>query len=205
MPHLGIAVATTLGGWLNAGLLIRHADKTRHLRAGRTAAACAPAHRGCQLDDGRCRLWHGHRPPGVVCRSERGVARRRARPAGGLGAGGLWRPQSCFPGPSKCVSCAPCCGADRRHNHGKLPEHLSAASERVITRAALEGTSHGVHPRAFFPACSRRATCISAIIWAPWCTGSRCRRRMSASSAWSTCTPSRCGRTRRNSRTRSVR
>jgi putative peptidoglycan lipid II flippase len=33
MPHLGIAVATTLGGWLNAGLLFTTLVRRGHFRA----------------------------------------------------------------------------------------------------------------------------------------------------------------------------
>ena len=42
MPHLGIAVATTLGGWLNAGLLYAHAGQARRVRRRRApqAARC---------------------------------------------------------------------------------------------------------------------------------------------------------------------
>ena len=32
MPHLGIAVATTLGGWLNAGLLYATLVQARRVR-----------------------------------------------------------------------------------------------------------------------------------------------------------------------------
>ena len=41
MPHLGIAVATTLGGWLNAGLLYRTLVRRGTLHADARAAACA--------------------------------------------------------------------------------------------------------------------------------------------------------------------
>ena len=44
MPHLGIAVATTLGGWLNAGPALRDAGQARPLRRRRAAAAHAAAH-----------------------------------------------------------------------------------------------------------------------------------------------------------------
>ena len=43
MPHLGIAVATTLGGWVNAGLLYRDAGQARPLRRRRPAEARAAA------------------------------------------------------------------------------------------------------------------------------------------------------------------
>ena len=50
----------------------------------------------------------------------------------------------------------------------------------------------------FSPACSRPATCTSAIISAPSRNSSRCRSATTASIAWSTCTPSRSGRIRRS-------
>ena len=45
MPHLGIAVATTLGGWLNAGLLLATLVRRGHFVADARLRARAAAHR----------------------------------------------------------------------------------------------------------------------------------------------------------------
>ena len=42
MPHLGIAVATTLGGWLNAGLLYMTLAKQRHFIADKRLKRSLP-------------------------------------------------------------------------------------------------------------------------------------------------------------------
>ena len=68
-----------------------------------------------------------------------------------------------------------------------------------------EEPSHGVPGDWFFPACSRPAICISAIISAPSSASSSCRTATTASIASSTCMRSRCGRTRPSCRKRSAR
>ena len=42
MPHLGIAVATTLGGWLNAVLLYAHAGRAGHFVADARLSRALP-------------------------------------------------------------------------------------------------------------------------------------------------------------------
>ena len=61
MPHLGIAVATTLGGWLNAGLLYATLAKRGVLRRRRAPQARAAAHPAGQRHHG-CRAV-GSSPP----------------------------------------------------------------------------------------------------------------------------------------------
>ena len=55
MPHLGIAVATTLGGWLNAGLLYATLVKRGHFVGRCAARARAAAHRHGEPRHGRWR------------------------------------------------------------------------------------------------------------------------------------------------------
>ena len=84
MPHLGIAVATTLGGWLNAGLLYAHAGASAaHFVGDARLRALAAAHRarhprhGCRaVDRGR-----GARSPG---------SRHRAAPSSGSARWRCW-------------------------------------------------------------------------------------------------------------------
>ena len=59
MPHLGIAVATTLGGWLNAGLLYATLARRGLLRCRSAAAAHAAAHRALERGDGRRAVARG--------------------------------------------------------------------------------------------------------------------------------------------------
>ena len=100
-------------------------------------------------------------------------------------ASGTWRPQ--FAAGSDRAPC----GIPPHHGMGP------AASERGLPQWHSRNGS--------FPACSRPAICISAIISAPSSSSSSCRTTTTASIASSICTPSRSGRTRRNCRARSAR
>ena len=117
MPHLGIAVATTLGGWLNAGLLYAH--------AGRGAAISWPT-RACEralplivlasLVMGAA-LWLAAaiaRSPGsrrrAACWSRHGALAALV----GAGLARLCRRRPGCSASSTCASCAACCGAPGR-------------------------------------------------------------------------------------------
>ena len=112
MPHLGIAVATTLGGWLNAGLLYAHAGPARQFRGRRAPARALP-----RIVAGQHR--HGRRA--VVCRRRARalVRRRRAASWRGRARSRRWSApaSSSMPLPSwpsassTCASCAASCGA----------------------------------------------------------------------------------------------
>ena len=75
--------------------------------------ACAQAHRDRQPGHGCRRLDHGHRAAGLVCRPERASRASAAWPCWWARGWPSTARQSWSPAPSKCVSCAPCCGADR--------------------------------------------------------------------------------------------
>ena len=79
MPHLGIAVATTLGGWLNAGLLYAHAGQARQFRGRRPPEARAAAHRRCQHRHGRRAVVRRRRARALVRHAERFPGAHRSR------------------------------------------------------------------------------------------------------------------------------
>ena len=57
MPHLGIAVATTLGGWLNAGLLYRTLVKRGDFVGDARLRRALPLHRAGQRSSWAAVLW----------------------------------------------------------------------------------------------------------------------------------------------------
>ena len=207
MPHLGIAVATTLGGWLNAGLLYAHAG--RGAASSWPTRACGARCRGSCLRASSWALRCGSRPrrssPGSRRRAASLVARsapwrRWWAPASSSTASPSW--------PSASLDLRQLRGLLRRKPSPGRPDRprrgraLASARARAITRADPARTSDEApakaNPARLFRHAADRATCISATTWAPWCAGSRCRRATSASIAWSTCTPSPCGRTPRS-------
>ena len=177
MPHLGIAVATTLGGWLNAGLLYATLVRRGDFVADARLQARAAAHRAGEPGHGRgavarrrsrCEAWF--EPPTRCLRARSalavlvgaGLARLRRRGAGARA-------------PSTCASCAASCSRARRRRAADRERRrtgLRGRAARAITRADRARD----HPMAFkatrasFPACSRPATCTSATTSAPWCS-----------------------------------
>ncbi len=57
----------------------------------------------------------------------------------------------------------------------------------------MDPAAYEIPRTVFSPVCSRPEPSTSATISGPWCSGSRCRSRASASIASSICTPSRSG------------
>ena len=140
MPHLGIAVATTLGGWLNAGLLYATLVRRGDFVADARLAARAAAHRACQPRHGRRAV--------VGRRRARALVRRRQRLPGAdgalaalVGAASSSMPSPCWlSASSTCASCAASCGATGRPGSGvDSPPACIPARRTRITRADPAG------------------------------------------------------------------
>ena len=86
MPHLGIAVATTLGGWLNAGLLYATLVQARRVPGRRAPRPRTAADHICQHRHGRCAVVCGRLSRALVRRVER-LAVRTVALAALIGAG----------------------------------------------------------------------------------------------------------------------
>ncbi len=202
MPHLGIAVATTLGGLLNAGLLYATLAKRgffvadRRLKRALPRIVLASAIMGVVLWLVAEALGGMFKPPTSelmralaltgLDRLRLPCLRRRGVCNGGARYGARRAPSS------PAAPRRP--GRSERCRRGALNRSLArAAPARDNPRLRRRG-SQWHSKSACFPACSRPAACTSATISAPCCSGSRCRRRTSASIASSTCTRSPCGR-----------
>ena len=209
MPHLGIAVATTLGGWLNAGLLyavlVRRGAFVTDARLKRALPRIMLASlvMGAALWFTAVALepWFGRRtgPLRACWRWRRWWAR---------GSSSM-RQQCWCSASSTCASCA-ASSAARPRVPCEPAKPLRHRAGHAITRA--DPARHATHeapaeanPARLFRHAADRATCTSATTSAPWCAGWRCSRATSASTAWSTCTRSPCGRTPRSSKVRSAR
>ena len=127
MPHLGIAVATTLGGWLNAGLLYATLVKRGRVRGRRAPAALAAAHRGCHPRHGlpRCGSLPRRSSPGSRTRAAASSGSARWRrwwvPASSSTSSPSWSWAS-----STGASCAASCAATRRPDRPDRPAPVAA-------------------------------------------------------------------------------
>ena len=92
MPHLGIAVATTLGGWLNAVLLYRTLAKREHFTADARLRRTLPMILLSSADHGR-RAVAGRRLAGALAVAD---ARRLVRGT----ALATWWASACWSTPS---------------------------------------------------------------------------------------------------------
>ena len=101
MPHLGIAVATTLGGWLNALLLWRGLAARGHFALDARMPAQPAAHRAGEPRDGR-RAGHPGRPAGALARRRQSPLHRAQSGAGGAGRGRRRSSTSRSPSGSAC-------------------------------------------------------------------------------------------------------
>ena len=199
MPHLGIAVATTLGGWLNAGLLYRTLAKRGYFvadaraEARAAAASCWPAPSWAPC----CGSWRPRWTPWFE-------PRRRSWCALGalavlIGSGLLVYAVAVFCAPARSI-CASCALPQPPHAAARTARTPCAALRCARRRAINPRRSRKESPMAFkaarlFGHAADRQPAPRQLPRRHGAAGSSCRRRTSASIASSTCTRSRCGRT----------
>ena len=171
MPHLGIAVATTLGGWLNAGLLYATLAKRGFFVADARLKRALPRILLASAIMGAVLWLYADALDGMFKPPTSELVRARAL-AVMVGSGFLAYAVAVFGD----WGARPAAGARLSTRRTPPPEprwpcRPCAAAPRAITRAyrTRDSNEHSQRPRACFPACSRPATCIWATISVPCC------------------------------------
>ena len=200
MPHLGIAVATTLGGWLNAGLLYATLAKRGIFVADARLQRALPRIVLASVIMGAV-LWlvaDRARRPGSSRRRRSWCAPARWRLLIGSGLPRLRRRRVLRPGRSTCASCArflqPPHAAAWAALSRRQPALRCAPAPRHNPRRSQKGPPMAFKDARLLRHAADRQPAPRQLPRRHGATGSRCRRRTSASTASSTCTRSPCGR-----------
>ena len=203
MPHLGIAVATTIGGWLNAVLLWSALRRQGHFVADARLKHALPMVVVSSLVMGAV-LW-------LLAYCSPVNSRRAAAGWSGWGAGGLmvgrrrsftlpWHMSPARHGSGRSRPLSPAAGAPRSGD-GLAPVRPHA----IRRRPEKEADDDESDPARLLRHAADRQPASRQLSRRHGALGGAAEERTSASTASSTCTRSRCGRIRRSCSDRSAR